>query len=129
MSEIPKSLLYTESHEWVSKENDNIVRIGITDHAQELLGDVVYVELPEHNADCQAAEDIAVVESVKAAADIYTPVTGKIIEINSDLDENPSLINSSPYGDGWIMRIHLDDADELDKLLTAESYQQMIEED
>ena len=123
MSNIPTGLLYTESHEWISVEEDNTVRIGITDHAQSALGDLVFVELPEVDTQFAQGDACAVVESVKAASDIYSPVSGEIKAINDALEDDPELINNDPYGDGWLVRITIADASELDNLLTAEEYE------
>lgn len=105
MSELPGDLLYTEEHEWLRQEEDGSVTIGITDHAQSALGDLVYVELPEVGAELDAGDEMAVVESVKAASDVYAPVGGTVLEVNSDLADDPEKINSDPYGDGWIVRM------------------------
>ena len=129
MSEIPEDLKYSDSHQWVRDEGNGIVTVGITDHAQNLLGDVVFVELPETNVDLEAGEDAGIVESVKAASDVYSPVTGKVIESNLVLERTPDLVNTDPYGDGWLYRIKLDDQDELETLMDADSYQECLEED
>lgn len=105
MSELPGELLYTDEHEWLRQEEDGSVTIGITDHAQSALGDLVYVELPEVGAELDAGDEMAVVESVKAASDVYAPVGGTVLEVNSDLADDPEKINSDPYGDGWIVRM------------------------
>jgi glycine cleavage system H protein len=105
MSELPGDLLYTSEHEWLRTEEDGTVTIGITDHAQEALGDLVYVELPEVGQDVTGGGDMAVVESVKAASDVYSPVSGEVTAINDVLGDTPENINSDPYGDGWIVRI------------------------
>lgn len=109
MSELPGELLYTEEHEWLRQEEDGTVTIGITDHAQSALGDLVYVELPEVGAELDAGDEMAVVESVKAASDVYAPVGGTVLEVNADLADDPEKINSDPYGDGWIVRMRPDD--------------------
>ena len=121
MSEVQKKLLYTETHEWVLLD-ENIATIGISEHAQKSLGELVYVELPEVGKYSEAGLDICVVESVKAASDIYSPVSGKVIEINELLNENPKLVNDVPYKDGWLMKILCSDLSELDNLLTYEEY-------
>lgn len=127
-SHIPTDLRYAETHEWVRLQEDDIVTVGITDHAQHLLGDLVFVELPEVGRVVAAAESCAVVESVKAASDIYSPVDGVIVEVNELLADNPELINEDPYGDGWIMRIKA--SAKLDGLLDAAAYEAIaIEED
>src|ERR1700722_10073760 len=104
MSSVPKTLKYSKSHEWVRQDED-LLTIGITDHAQTMLGDLVYIELPEIENNFELGQEIAVVESVKAAADVYCPVSGEVVEINENLLENPQLINEDPYGKGWLMRI------------------------
>jgi glycine cleavage system H protein len=127
-SHIPTDLRYAETHEWVRLQEDGIVTVGITDHAQHLLGDLVFVELPEVGRTVSAAESCAVVESVKAASDVYSPVDGVIVEVNELLADNPELINEDPYGDGWIMRIKT--SAKLDGLLDAAAYEAIaIEED
>ena len=108
MSDIPNELHYTESHEWVRREDADCVVVGITEHAQHLLGDMVFIELPERQATVELGEEIAVAESVKAAADIYSPVTGEIIAVNEALAEAPGLVNSDPYGEGWLFKVHGD---------------------
>ena len=122
---IPDDLLYTDSHEWIKSEGDNI-RVGITDHAQSELTDVVYVELPKLERQVNAKEPIAVVESVKAASDIYAPVKGTIIEANKALEADPGLINREPYGQGWIFLLKIDNHDELKNLKNAAAYKQQI---
>ncbi|HEY6155571.1 MAG TPA: glycine cleavage system protein GcvH [Candidatus Udaeobacter sp.] len=122
---IPDDLLYTESHEWIKREGDKI-RVGITDHAQSELTDVVYVELPKLERQVKAKEPIAVVESVKAASDIYAPVTGTVIEANNALEADPGLINREPYGQGWIYVLKVDNPDELKKLKDASAYKSQI---
>ncbi|MBK1733735.1 glycine cleavage system protein H [Halorhodospira abdelmalekii] len=126
MTQVPNDLKYTQNHEWVRLEGDGQVTIGVTDHAQESLGDLVFVEPPEAGAIVRAEEACAVVESVKAASDVYTPVSGEVVEINETLADSPELINTDPYGEGWIMRIQLADASELDTLLDAAAYQELI---
>lgn len=128
MSEIPVDLLYTESHEWISVEQDGIVRIGITDHAQAALGDLVFVELPEVDSNFGQGDACAVVESVKAASDIYAPVSGDIVAINDALEEDPELINKHPYGDGWLYTVKLSDEAELKGLMNAEAYAEAQED-
>jgi glycine cleavage system H protein len=122
---VPDELLYTESHEWIKRESDN-VRVGITDHAQSELTDVVYVELPKMDRQANAKEAIAVVESVKAASDIYAPVKGTVLEVNKALEADPALINREPYGQGWIFVLKLDNADDLKQLKDAEAYKKQI---
>ena len=128
MSNIPSHLQYTDSHEWVSSEDNGNVRIGISDHAQEQLGDLVFVELPVVGDEINQGDPCAVVESVKAASDIYSPVSGKVMAINEDLDANPALINADPYGDGWLFELELIDSEELDGLKDAESYAGSLED-
>jgi glycine cleavage system H protein len=122
---IPDDLLYTETHEWIKREGDN-VRIGITDHAQSELTDVVYVELPKIDRQANAKEAIAVVESVKAASDIYAPLKGTVVEANKTLEADPGLINREPYGQGWIFVLKIDDADDLKNLKDASAYKKQI---
>lgn len=130
MSTIPGELKYASSHEWVRVEADGTAYVGITDHAQAALGDLVFVELPDVEATLAAAEEAGVVESVKAASDIYSPVSGEVIAVNEALEDAPELINSDPYGDGWIFRIRLSDKEELEDLLSADEYEeQLLEED
>ncbi|WP_027696651.1 glycine cleavage system protein GcvH [Vibrio litoralis] len=123
------TLKFTESHEWVRDNGDGTVTIGISEHAQEMLGDVVFVDLPEVGDTVDAGESFSLVESVKAASDIYAPVTGEIVEINEELEDSPELINSESYEGGWIVKVKLDDASELDNLQSAEDYLASIEED
>ena len=125
MSEIPLELKYTKSHEWVRSEEDGSVTIGITDHAQELLGDLVFVELPEVGTEMSAEDAACVVESVKAASDVYMPISGEVIAVNESLADAPETINDSPYDDGWLIKVHLSDATELDKLLNAAAYSEL----
>jgi len=128
MSNIPSHLHYTESHEWVSSEDDGSARIGISDHAQQELGDLVYVELPAVGDELGQGDPCAVVESVKAASDIYAPVSGKVIAINEDLDADPAVINTEPYDGGWLFQLELSDKDELDGLKSAEVYAASLED-
>jgi glycine cleavage system H protein len=127
MSEIPSDLLYRESHEWVRSDDDGTVTVGISDHAQAQLGDMVFIELPEPGMSYEQGDACAVVESVKAASDVYAPLTGEIIENNSALEDSPELVNSDPYGDGWLFRMQLSDPSELDGLLDAEAYAEQAE--
>ncbi|EGQ9394644.1 glycine cleavage system protein GcvH [Vibrio cholerae] len=124
-----KTLKFTESHEWVRDNSDGTVTIGISEHAQEMLGDVVFVELPEIDAEIDAGDSFSLVESVKAASDIYAPVTGVVIEVNEDLQNSPELINEEPYDGGWIVKVKMSDPDELKDLKDAEEYLASIEED
>lgn len=123
MSNIPAELKYVASHEWIRDEGDGTVTVGITDFAQEQLGDVVFVELPEVGSQVAKDDPIAVVESVKAASDIYAPVAGEIIEVNELLVDEPEKANEAPYGDAWFFKVKLTDAAELDSLMTADQYE------
>jgi glycine cleavage system H protein len=129
MSNTPTDLRYSKSHEWVKDEGDGTVTVGITAHAQELLGDLVFVDLPEAGSQVEAGNDCAVVESVKAASDVYSPVTGEVTEINEALDGAPETINEDAFGDGWMFKVKLDDAGELDGLLNAEAYDALVAEE
>ena len=129
MSNIPSELKYATSHEWVRNEGDGIVTVGISEHAQELLGDMVFVELPDVDDEVSTGDDVAVAESVKAASDIYAPVSGTIVEVNEDLEDSPELVNSDAFGDGWLFKVKLADPAELDALLDAEGYANSIDED
>lgn len=129
MSNIPSDLRYVDSHEWIRLEDDGSVTVGITDHAQEALGDVVFVELPEVDAELALGAEAGVVESVKAASDIYVPVSGKIIAVNEALADDPELVNNDPYEDGWFFRMKPSDAAELEVLLTAEAYAAVCEDE
>lgn len=128
MSNLPTELRYASSHEWARLEDDGSVVVGITDHAQDALGDVVFVELPEVGATVAMAAECAVVESVKAASDIYAPISGEIVEINENLEDAPETINADPYGDGWMFRIQPDNEDQLNDLLDADGYAAEIDE-
>ncbi len=127
MNELPGDLLYTKDHEWLRKEGDGSVTIGITEHAATALGDLVYVELPEVGQDIDAGGEMAVVESVKAASDVYAPVAGSVTEVNNDLSDEPEKINADPYGDGWIVRMSAADHDDGD-LMSPDDYQQLLDE-
>jgi len=127
MNEVLDDLKYTKSHEWVRVEENNLVTVGITDYAQESLGDLVFIELPEVGQLIELGDECAVVESVKAASDVYSPVTGEIIEINVVIIDKPELVNSSPYEDGWLFKVKLaEDDDSLDTLLTAREYSEFL---
>lgn len=128
MSDIPADLRYRESHEWVRVEDDGSVVVGITDHAQAQLGDIVFVELPEPGMSYAQGDACAVIESVKAASDIYAPLSGEVVEFNPALEDDPALVNSDPYGDGWLFTLQPANADEIDDLLDAEAYGESIEE-
>lgn len=127
MSELPGDLLYTEEHEWLRREDDGSVTIGITDHAQSALGDLVYVELPEVGLDVDQAGEMAVIESVKAASDVYAPIAGKIVAINEELADDPEKINTEPYEDGWIVRIQPSDVIDEGALMSPDAYQEFID--
>jgi glycine cleavage system H protein len=125
MSQIPKELKYAKSHEWVREESDNTVTVGITDHAQGLLGDIVFVDLPEATREVNAGEECGVIESVKAAADVYCPVAGEIIAVNESLQSAPELLNKDPYGEGWLYRVRLSDSVSA-QLMNADDYEKEI---
>ena len=129
MSNIPADLKYASTHEWVRDEGDGTFTVGISEHAQELLGDMVFVELPDVGDKVETGDDIAVAESVKAASDIYAPMTGEIVAVNEDLEDAPETVNNDPYGDGWLFRIKADDSSELENLLDANAYKASIDED
>jgi len=126
MSNVPTELKYTRSHEWLRTNDDGTVTVGITDHAQEQLGDMVYVEVPEVGQEVVANDACAVVESVKAASDVYAPVGGEVVEINESLADNPDAVNRDAFGDGWIMKLQLGDAGQLDALLDAAEYDAFV---
>jgi glycine cleavage system H protein len=128
MSEIPGELKFLSSHEWARIEDDGTVTVGISDHAQDLLGDIVFVELPEVGKIVAAEGEAAIVESVKAASDVYSPLSGEIIAVNDSLETSPEIINDSPYDDGWFFKIKPDNLDELADLLDAESYADTCED-
>jgi glycine cleavage system H protein len=125
---VKSELKYSKDHEWVLVDG-NKVKIGISDHAQEALGDVVFVELPEEGDEVTANESFGTVESVKAVSDVYSPVSGKVVEINEALLDSPELINSDPYGEGWMIAVELDDASQLDELMSAEEYEAFLKEE
>ena len=126
MNDLPGDLMYTSEHEWLRREEDGSVTVGITDHAQSALGDLVYVELPEVDQELESGGDMAVVESVKAASDVYAPVAGELTAFNEKLTEEPELVNQNPYTDGWLIKLRLTDPSELDELLDAEAYAQFL---
>ena len=128
MSDLPTELRYASSHEWARLEDDGTVTVGITDHAQEQLGDVVFVELPEEGVVFAAGDEAGVVESVKAASDVYAPVSGEVIAVNEKLDEEPELVNSEPYESGWFYRLQPSSADDYENLLTSDAYAESIED-
>ncbi|MEZ8086240.1 MULTISPECIES: glycine cleavage system protein GcvH [Vibrio] len=123
------TLKFADSHEWVKDNGDGTVTIGISEHAQEMLGDVVFVDLPDTEDEIEAGESFSLVESVKAASDIYAPISGEIVEINEELEDSPELINEEPYEGGWIVKVKMSDASELNNLKDAEEYLSSIEED
>lgn len=129
MSNIPADLRYASSHEWVRPEGDGVFTVGISAHAQELLGDMVFVELPDIGAEVGTGDDVAVAESVKAASDVYAPISGEIIEVNAKLEDSPELLNTDPYGDGWLFKIKAEDEKEAEGLLDAAGYEGSIEEE
>ena len=128
MSEVPTELRYTSSHEWVRLEDDGTVTIGITDHAQEALGDLVFVELPEVGTSLSQGDACCVVESVKAASDIYMPINGEVIDTNQSLVDEPEIINSSAYDDGWIFKVQPADEDDIEQLMDASTYEAELED-
>ncbi len=127
-NENPNDLKYTKTHEWVRDNGDSTVTVGITEHAQELLGDVVYVELPEVEASLSAEENCGVIESVKAASDMYAPLDGEVTEVNEELDSEPELINTAPFGEGWIFTMKLTSEDALTELMDADEYEAFCQE-
>ena len=129
MSELPGDLLYTSEHEWLRREDDGSVTIGVTDHAQAALGDLVYVELPEVGQDVDSGGDMAVVESVKAASDVYAPIDGSIVAVNEELADDPEKINADPYGDGWIVRVKPSDGIDESALMTPDTYQELLDQE
>ena len=128
MKNIPGDLKFLSSHEWARVESDGTITIGIRDHAQDLLGDIVFVELPEVGQTLDAETDAAIVESVKAASDVYSPLSGEVMEVNSLLEDQPEIINSSPYEDGWFYKLTPSDLSELDNLLSPEDYSDVCED-
>ena len=129
MSNIPADLRYASTHEWVRPEGGGVFTIGISDHAQQLLGDMVFVELPNVGAQVGTGDDIAVAESVKAASDVYAPISGEVLEVNADLEDAPELVNSDPYGEGWLFKIRAKDPKEVEGLLDAVAYEGNIEDE
>lgn len=124
MSDLPTDLKYTNSHEWVQKNDDGTVTMGITDHAQDLLGDLVFVELPEVGESFGKEDQFAVVESVKAASDVYSPISGEVVEVNETLEDEPEQVNTHPFAEGWLVRIKPSDESEIDGLLDADAYKE-----
>lgn len=129
MSNVPQELKYTPSHEWVRNEGNGVYTVGITEHAQELLGDMVFIDLPDIGTSFAASDDCAVAESVKAASDIYAPIGGEIVAVNEELEASPELVNSAPYTDGWLFQIKADDESDIAGLLDAEAYEATLDED
>ena len=129
MSQIPPELKYVKTHEWLKVLEDGTVKVGITDHAQELLGDMVFVELPEVGRELNVGDECAVVESVKAASDVYSPLSGKIVEVNETVTDSPETVNNDPYGEGWLYRLEVGKKSELDGLLDAEGYAAVLAEE
>ena len=129
MTELPGDLLFTEEHEWLRREDDGSVTIGITDHAQSALGDLVYVELPEVGQELDSGGDMAVVESVKAASDVYSPIAGIVEAVNEELADDPEIINGDPYGSGWIVRLRPSEKIDEDELLSPIAYQELLDEE
>lgn len=128
MAEVPSELKYTRDHEWVRVDDDGTATVGITDHAQQELGDLVFVEVPEVGANFAAGDAAAVVESVKAASDVYSPVSGEVVEANDELADTPETINNDAYGEGWIFRVRVEDTDALEDLMSADEYEEFINE-
>lgn len=128
MTDAPNNYRFAESHEWVRVDEAGIASVGISKHAQQLLGDLVYVELPEVGALVSRGDEAGVVESVKAASDVYSPVSGEVLAVNEDLDGEPGLVNNSPYDDGWLFQVKLSDEAEIEQLLDAEAYESQLEE-
>ena len=127
MSDNEKNLKFLDSHEW-ARDDDGVVTVGISNHAQELLGDIVYVELTQIGSNVSQKDGVAIVESVKAASDVYSPLTGEIVEINEKLSDNPEIINSSPYEDGWFFKVKPQNINELDEMLDSDAYKKLSEE-
>lgn len=126
MHDVPSELHYSKTHEWVSLKDDGTALIGITDHAQDALGDLVFIDLPELETEIKVGQEFGVIESVKAASDLYAPVSGEVVEVNEAVIEDPSLINKDPYGDGWILRIKVDDENDVRDLLDADAYGELL---
>lgn len=127
MAQIPDNLKFLDSHEWARQEDDGTITVGISDHAQELLGDIVFVELPDIGKNIEKKGDVAVVESVKAASDVYSPISGEVTQVNQVLSDNPEIINTSPYEEGWFFKIKPQDINELAELLDSEAYKKISE--
>ena len=129
MSELPGDLLYTTEHEWLRREDDGSVTMGVTDHAQAALGDLVYVELPEVGQDVDSGGDMAVVESVKAASDGYAPLDASVVAVNEELADDPEKLNADPYGDGWIVRLQPNESIDESALMTPDAYQELLDQE
>lgn len=129
MSEVPAELKYTKSHEWVRRNEDGSLTVGITDHAQGLMGDMVYVELPDKGTELEAGGDCAVVESVKAASDVYAPVSGEVLEVNETITDSPETVNKDAYGEGWMFRVQPGDESQWDNLMDASDYEALVQEE
>ncbi len=129
MTTVPQELHYSESHEWIQMDENHVATIGITDHAQDQLGEVVFVELPEVGSEVHAGEEAVVVESVKTAADVYSPLTGEVVEINNSLEDEPNQVNHTPYAEGWLFKVKVTNEKELEKMMTAEDYTAQLQED
>ncbi|MFM2480328.1 glycine cleavage system protein GcvH [Celerinatantimonas sp. YJH-8] len=129
MSNTPSDLKFTNTHEWVRAEGDGVYTIGISDHAQELLGDMVFIDLPDVGDAVSGGDDCAVAESVKAASDIYSPITGEVVAINEELEDSPELVNSDPYSEGWLFQVKTSDSAEYDDLLDANAYDDILAEE
>jgi glycine cleavage system H protein len=123
---VPKDYRFTETHEWVRIEEDNVVTVGITDYAQEKLGDIVSVELPKIGDEVEAGETMGMIDSQKASSEVYAPVSGIVVEVNNILESDPGIVNSDPYEEGWLVRIEIEDIEQLDNLLTAEDYEEHV---
>ncbi len=128
MMDVPRNLRYRESHEWIKVEGKTAT-VGISDYAQQQLGDLTYVELPEAGDEFSVDDEVAVVESVKAASDVYAPLSGQVTAVNERLDEQPELVNEDPYGDGWLFKLRLEDPAEIDELLSSEQYEELLPQD
>ncbi|WP_404368223.1 glycine cleavage system protein GcvH [Marinobacter sp.] len=129
MSEIPGDLSYIESHQWVRVESDGTATVGITDFAQRQLGDVVYIGVPDVGVTVTGGEEAGVAESVKSASDVFSPVTGEVLEVNEKLEDEPEIVNEDPYGEGWLFRVRLSDPGEIDGLMDAEAYAALVEDE
>lgn len=128
MNEVPAELKYTHSHEWVRDEGNGVYTVGLTDHAQSLLGDMVFFDLPSPDDEVDLGDDCAVAESVKAASDVYAPLSGQVLDVNTALENSPELVNHDPYGDGWLWRMRIVDESDLSELLDAEQYQSLLDD-